>query len=39
MLCGGFLFAPIFSGSPYLQLSTAEHRTDGFFAAVWTRPE
>ena len=29
----------LFSGSPYLQLSTAEHHTDGFFAAVWTRPE
>ena len=29
----------LFSGSPYLQLSTAEHRTDGFFAAVWIRPE
>ncbi len=30
---------PLFSGSPYLQLDTASHRTDGFFAAVWARPE
>lgn len=28
----------IISGSPYLQLDTATHHTDGFFAAVWTRP-
>lgn len=29
----------LFSGSPYLQLATATHHTDGFFAAVWIRPE